>query len=72
MMRWCENGAQLSRQRRAFAVGGARGSGGRGDNRKSGRKPDHINGGWGGNKRSLRETTVDESRKETEDRATWL
>ena len=63
MVRWHEDEAQLRRQRRASAVGGAQGNGGR----RSGRKPDQGNAGRGGN-RSRRETAVDESREETADR----
>ena len=59
----------IYRQRRASAVGGAEGNGGKGGNRRSGRKPDRGNGGRGGNGRSRRETAVDECRKETADRA---
>ena len=69
MVKWHEKEAQLSRQRRASAVGGAQGNGGRGGNRKSGRKPDQENGGREGKRRSRRETAVvDDSRKETADK----
>ena len=63
MVRGHEDEAQLSGQRRASAVGGVQGNGGRGGNRRSGRKPDQGNAERGGN-RSRRETAVDESRKE--------
>ena len=39
MVRWHEEEAQLSRQRRASAVGGSQGIGERGGNRRSGREP---------------------------------
>ena len=39
MVRWHEDEAQLSRHRRASAVGGAQGNGGRGGNRKVEGKP---------------------------------
>ena len=83
MVRWHEDEAQLSKQRRASAVGVARGNGGRGVNRRSGRKPDQGNAGrgatgggvegnptkgMGGNRRSTGETAVDEHREETADR----
>ena len=70
MVKWHEDEAQLSSQRRAFSVGGAQGNGGTGGNRRrrSGRKPDLGNGSRGGNRRSTREIAVDESRKETTDR----
>ena len=66
MVRWHDDEAELSRQRRATAVGGFQGSGGRGGN-KSGKKPDRGNAGRGRN-RGRRETAVDENRKETADR----
>ena len=47
MVKWHEDEAQLGRQRRASAVGGARGNGGRGGGNRS-RKPDQGNGGRGG------------------------
>ena len=47
-VRWHEDGAQLSTQRRASAVGGSQGNGARGGNRKSGRKPDRGKAGRGG------------------------
>ena len=68
MARWHEDEARVSRQRRASAVGGAQDNGGRGGNRRSGRKPDQWNGARGGNRRSRRETPLNESRKETADR----
>ena len=68
MVRWHEGEAQLNRQRRAPAVGGVQGSGGRGGNSRSGRKPDRGNAGRGGNRRSRRETAEDESRKEMAER----
>ena len=64
MVRWNEDEAE----RRASAVGGAQGNGGRGGNRRGGRKPDQGNAGRGGDRRSRRETTVDESRKEMADK----
>ena len=58
-----------SRRRRAPAVGGVQGNGGRGGSRRSGRKPDQVNEGTGGNRRKIkRGTAVDEGRKETPDR----
>ena len=68
MVRWHEDEAQLSRQRRASAVGGVKGNGGRGGNRRSGRKPDQGNAGRGGDSRNRRETAEDESRIEMADR----
>ena len=67
MVKWHEDEAQLSRQRRASAVGGAEGNEGRSGHSRSGRKPDQGNGSMGGNWRSIRETAVDGSRKETAD-----
>ena len=67
MVRWHEAEAELSRQRRASAVGGVQGNGGRRGNKRSSRKPDQGNAERGG-KRSSRETAVDESRKEMADR----
>ena len=67
-MKWHEDEAQLSRQRRASAVGGAQGNGGKGGNRRGERKPDQGNGGRRGNRRSMRDIAGDESRKETADR----
>ena len=43
MVRWHEDEAQLSRQRRASAVSGAQGNGARGGSRRSGRKSDQGN-----------------------------
>ena len=43
MVRWHEDEAQLSRQRRASAVGGAKGNRGRLGTRRGGRKPDQGN-----------------------------
>ena len=63
MVRWHKGKAELSRKRRPSATSGGQGNGGRGGNRRSGRKPDHGNTGRGGNSRSRRETAVDESRK---------
>ena len=40
VVKWHEDEADLSRQHRAIAVGGAQGNGKRGDNRRSGRKLD--------------------------------
>ena len=48
MVRWLEDEAQLSRQRRASTVGGAQGDGERGGSRRSGRKPDQGNAERGG------------------------
>ena len=48
MVRWHEDEAQLSRQRRAFAVGGVQGDGRRGVNRRNGKEPDQGNAGGGG------------------------
>ena len=60
MVRWHEDEAELSRQRRASAVGGVQGNGGRGGNNRRGRKPDQGNaereGGTGGVKGKLRWT----------------
>ena len=67
-MRGHEDGAQLSRLRREFAVGGAQGKGGRGGIKRSGRKPNQRNARRRVNRRSRRETAVDESRKEMGDR----
>ena len=63
MVKWHEDEAKLSRQRRASVVGGVEGNGGRGGIRRSRRKSAQGSGGRGGN-RSRRETAVDESRKE--------
>ena len=68
MVRWHEDEAQLSRQRRASVMGGAQGNGGRGGNMRNGRKPDRGKTGRGGKRRSRRGTAVDEGRKETADR----
>ena len=68
MVKWHEDQAQLNRKRHASAVYGAEGNGGMRDHRRSGRKPDQGNGSRGGNRRSIREATADESRKETADR----
>ena len=63
MLRWPTDEAQQSRQRRASAMDGAQGNGGRGgNNRRSGRKPDQGNAWRGGNRRSTREIAVDEIR----------
>ena len=62
MVRWPEDEARLSRQRRASAVGGTQGNGGRGG------QQEERNAGGGGGNRSRRETAVEESRKETADR----
>ena len=59
--------AQLSRQRRASAVGGSRGNGGRGSIR-SRKKPDRGIMCRLGNMRSRRKAAGDESTKETADR----
>ena len=48
MVRWHEDEAQLSRQRRAFAVGGVQGDGRRGVNRRNGKEPDQGKAGGGG------------------------
>ena len=50
MVRWHEDEAQLRRQHRTSAVGGAQGNGGSGGNRRSGRKHDQGNAGRGGNR----------------------
>ena len=63
MVRWHEVESELSRQRHASAVGGVQGDGGRGGNRRRGRKPDQGNAGKGGG-RSRRETAVDEKWKD--------
>ena len=68
MVRWDEDEAQLSSHRRESAVGDAQLNGGRGGNRRSGRKPNQGNTGRGGNRRSRRETAVDESRNDMADR----
>ena len=62
MVKWYEDEAKLSRQRRASVVGGVEGNEGRGGIRKSRRKSAQGSGGRVGN-RSRRETAVDESRK---------
>ena len=67
MVRWHEDEAQLSRHRRASAVGGARGNGG-GNTRRSGWKPNQRNAGRGGNSRGRTEIAVDESREAVADR----
>ena len=48
MVKWHEDDAKLSRQRRAFVVAGAPGNGGRGGNKRDRRKPDQVKGGRGG------------------------
>ena len=67
MVRWHEDDAQLKRQRRESAVGGAQGNGGRGGI-KSGRKPNQGGAGRGGNRRNRTEIAADERRKEMADR----
>ena len=54
MKRWHEDEAQLSRQRHTSTVDGAQGNAGRGGNRRR--------------RRSIRETAVDESKKQMADR----
>ena len=63
MLRWHEVGAEISRQRRASAVD-ENGGGGKEGNKRSGRKPDQGNAERGVNRRSIRETAVDERRRE--------
>ena len=67
-MKWLEDEAQLSRQRRASAVGGAQGNGGRGCNRRSRRESDQGNRGRGVTAGVEGVSRLDESRKETTDR----
>ena len=69
MVRWHDNEAELSRQRRSSAVDGVQGNGGGGGNRRSGRKPDRGDAERGGNRRGRSETAVDESRNDMTDRA---
>ena len=59
MVRWHEDEAQLTRQCRAFAVGGVHGNGGRGGQQEECKETDHGNAGRGGNMTSRRETAVD-------------
>ena len=54
VVKWHEDQAQLSRQRRVSAVGGAQRNGGKRDNRRGISKPDQGYGGRGGNRRSTR------------------
>ena len=70
MVRWYEGEAELSRQRRVSAVGGAQGNGGEGEQQEEWQKtrPREIQCGEGGGRRSRRETAVDKNRKEMADR----
>ena len=68
MVRWHEAEAQLSREHRAYTVGGAPGNGGRRGNRRSGRKPDQGNAGRGATGGVEGKPRSDESRKATADR----
>ena len=67
MVKWHEDEAKMNKQRRASFMGGVQGDGGRGGNRRSGRKPDRGNESRGGKRRSRRETAVGKSRKEMAD-----
>jgi len=68
MGRWHEAEAKLSRQRRASAAGSVRGNGGRGNSRRGRGNTVQVYRGRGGNRRSRRETAVEESSRETADR----
>ena len=68
MVRWREDKAELSRKRRASAVGGVHGNGGRGSNQRRSGKLNQGSAEGGGNRRGRRETAVDENRKEMADR----
>ena len=69
MVRWREDEARLSRQRRVFAVGGARGNGGRGGGTGGVEQtPTKGVGGGGATGGSRKEIAVDERRKEMTDR----
>ena len=55
MVKWHEDEAELSRQRRASAVVGVRGNRGRGSKMRTGKKPDQGNAGRGGRQEVLQE-----------------
>ena len=63
MVRWHEAEAEMSRQDRAFTVGGVPGSGGGGGDRRR-CKPNQGNAERGGDRTSRRNTAVDESKED--------